>query len=423
MRLILFLLPLLALACTKNNQNTPAEPNFTPVLTSSTDAIVWQGLDHTWIYNHRWGRLGSGFVYFDPSLELDSYPVHASPLIDYPTTAGWTYMATAGAGTGKDIGAHLAYGTRITPPAGVQFASMTAHKRLAGPEGEIQTWTWTVSSPLPANMENTETVAALLNGFWLERAGSEAKKPFHFAVSIGTPTVASGSLSVDVSVELGLDCDSPECQGCFADPTSPRSDDFLYDFYVDILVAAGPSTDLAVEAFQGPGADEPWDGPPAKESDGACLTEGSNGCFEYFVECGDQRLAQHTELAPDAGTQAAQVAVVAGNSGTIGIRGVELTLDDTHHMMALRASVTDVVWQSGATATFQHGVRFQNWGQDMNLNGQDVDPLSATAFGTDGAYTGNLQLVQLGFSSATQSGVEIDATIITEASQQLLVVP
>lgn len=414
----MMLLAGLATACTVG-ESLPPEPDFTPRLTTSSTAIIWHGVDHSWLYNHRWGRLGSGFVYVDPSLEADSYPVDESPTVEIPTQAGWTYMGTAGAGTGADMGAHRSSGTRVTAAGDARFASMTVHRRIRGREGATASESWSVTVDLPPALQGAEVLEAILNGFWLESVGDEAKQPERFALSVDPPVVSGNELSVNVSAQLGVDCDTPECNGCTASPFSDASNQFVYDLYVDVLVIAGPSSAVAAQRFDGANSSETWDGPPATEGTQPCLTDGADGCLDYWVECGDPRLDEYAELPADAGSRQVQASVPADMTGTVGFTGFEFILDHAHHMIALNVTTSNVLWQN--ELTLQQTVRFQNWRHDMNLTGQDIDPRSATAFGTEGAFAGSAQLMKLGFAEATFYEEGVEATIITQASQAVIV--
>jgi hypothetical protein len=152
------------------------------MLTASSDAILWRGVDHAWTYNHRWGRLGSGFVRVHPEQVSDAWPLQADTFTALHEGPTWTYMGTAGAGAGIDFGDHQASGTRLTAPhEGVHFASTTAHTRLEGAEGKPAGSGWTVSVSLPeaqaADLDAGGELAVVLNGYWLQSVGDEAKQP------------------------------------------------------------------------------------------------------------------------------------------------------------------------------------------------------------------------------------------------------
>lgn len=395
-------------------------PVFEPVLTAHESIVLWQGFSHDWTYNHRWGRLGSGFVYVDPSLDPAGYPLDVGDvMITLPDTAQWTYMGTAGAGTGKDNGVHHAWGTVIDGSAGLALASTTAAVRVEGSEGAVATGRVALDLPLPAGFAGLDDAVVLLNGVWLRAAGDEAKQPFHFAVRVGDGEVHDGSLAVEVGVELGLDCDTPECVGCAAKPTEAQDLDIVYDVYVALAVLGG---EVGLDRVASEPVSASWEGPPRTEGEDACLSESDlfPTCLDYWVSCGDPTLVAYEELDPAVGVRTAELAPVAGfDHGTVGLTGITLDLDHAHHMVGFTAGVADVSW--GDTVRVETDVRFQNWRQGMNVTGQDYDVLSATAFGTAGSYEGALELGVLGLPAAPGATVGIDESILTLVTQQLLV--
>ena len=400
------------------------EPDFTPQLVVSDDAYLWQGLTHDWLYNHRWGRLGSGFVHTDPALDPAAYPLHGEvwePQI--PTGSAWTYMGSAGAGTGKDIGTHIGRGVHISSPD-LQFASLTAHQRIRGAEGtpnELDDWV--VSAELPEGWADAEDLTVVLNGFWLQAVNEEAKQPQRFALQVGEATLSGGSVEVPVSVEFTADCDTPECTGCFTDSTSPVSDDLQVDLFVGLLFIAGADAAFDAERFDGPRTAAHWEGPLERGGEEACLGEGDRGdCMTYWVDCGDPVLADYEELPDDAGRDAvAHTMTAARPTGTVGITGLEFTLDAAHHMVAFDASATDVAWDDATGhLDLQQNLRFQNWRHDMNILGQDADVLSLTSYGVEGSFEGSMQWAALGFADATLADATQEATIITEVTQLVI---
>ncbi len=414
-----------ALACASE---LPPEPDFSPELRSSDEAVLWQGLDHAWTYNHRWGRLGSGFVRIHPEQSADAWPVEESPLSHLPGGPVWTYMGTAGAGTGLDIGQHRATGLRLEDPAGdVQFSSTTAHRRLTGSEGQLLESPLSLSLDLPESQrvlaeEDGAEVAVLLNGFWLKSVGDEAKKPVFFELSVGEAEVVSGALEVTVDLSLAADCDTPECMGCTAKPFSQPSEELAYDVWVDLVVVVGADGDFATTRHRGPDSQSDWDGPPSREGTEACLEETMRQeCWDYWIDCGEERLAEYASMSPGAGREPLRVDVPDGlGVGVLGLSGLSLSLDEAHHMVSLEVG-TGPVSQDGNELSAEPVLRFQNWSPAMNTRGRDADVRASTAFGTEGAFAGRVDLVALGFRDVVLTPVEIDETVITEASQQVLV--
>jgi hypothetical protein len=384
------LLPLALLACTDDRPTVWPET----VAHEVDHAWVWRGFRHDWLYNHRWSQLGSGVFVDDP----DRPPYSVPPHFDGPDAPAWGYLATAGAGTGRDVGAHVGAATRIEAD-GARFVALTRGFELRGVEGERTTETIRVKVP-GDGLTALGVREALLDGFWLAAGHSEAKSPEALSIHVDRPIVEDGELVVDVHVALELDCDTPECNGCSVGPeVNGWQTRFHYFVTLSLLVVAGDEGDVEATRFDGPDAMAAWEGPPSVGDDG-CLAPGEHeGCFTYRLTCGDDRLADFAALADDVGR-----ATVAAPGGAlpvraVGITGVELDLDEAHHMQALALSAGPL----SDDGTFEQDVRFANWRHDMNRLGVDVDVRASTAFGTAGAYEGRLSYTALGFRDGARA--------------------
>lgn len=406
----------------------PARPDgaaeFAPRLVETDEAVIWQGFSHSWVFNHRWGRLGSGFVATDPSLGVETYPVSPAAWEDELPISGWTYMASAGAGTGLDMATHRARGAMLSD-APVRTATLTAHTNLRGEEGRLTLVApWGVEARLPDSWEGAENVAVVLNGFWLTASGDEAKQPYRFMLDVGEAVVAGRQLSVEVNVAVGFDCDTPECKGCSASALSRRSDEFEYDLHIALVVISGTEADFRHRRFQGPAVDEAWDGPPATGEADACLAERRRGrCAEYRLKCGDGRLEEYEPLEKYAGRTLVEAPPGPPRwRSTIAITSIDLRLDEPHHMLALDLLADDLRWdEESGRLSFRQDLRFENWRHGMSQAGRALDARAVTTFGTAGWYTGTLGYARLDFSRASLRPQEIDERIVTARGQTVVV--
>lgn len=180
------------------------------------NAVIWQGFDHEWEYNHRANRLGS---YVTPADD-------AGAEIDR-----WTVGHTAASGSGPDTATFSDYYTSLAA-AGVWLTTATVRLDFDGPDTVPIIETARPSIPLPDEMQDRDKYAVLLNGFDLI-SDSDADKLIEFWLGIDSqPTDGSGGTAdVELSGRITGDCSTPEC----------GDDRTKFTLYVHLLLLAGDS--------------------------------------------------------------------------------------------------------------------------------------------------------------------------------------
>lgn len=386
----------LSVACGMPSVDRP-DPDHEAVVQEMDVAQVWRGFEHEWTYNHRWNEIGGGLYALSPDRPDLSLP-YSAPSTEEPE---WAYLAIARAGTGRDRALHTAHGDRLDAD-GARFLAVSQAFDLHGREGQREVYTLSVTAPVDADFADRDLHEVVLDGFWLRAVDEEAKKPSHFAIDVGRPQVGEDGLVWPVTVELELDCDTPECKGCSFGPApgspSTKTD---YDLFLSFLVVGGESDTFASARFDGPETDSPWQGPAAYVD---CLFESPYAdCWEYGLACDDGYLSIFDMLDPEAGrtevTAHPRVPASWRDTMAVGLVGLELTLDAPHHTLALELSATDV-HDDDDGVVFTQNVRFENWRHGMNTEGQELDQLAFTAFGTSGSFSGRLRYAALAFPEA-----------------------
>ena len=163
---------------------------------SSSAAVLWQGFNHAWAYNHRLNRFGS---YVRCDAEGDGHR----------TVIGHT----AASGTGGDV-AHFSDLVTILDAPGVAFQEGTAEATVECPRAVTTPFRIKVDRlDLAPEMVGKERYTVLLNGFDLF-ALRHADKLIAFELEVSEPTVTASERTIRFHVfgQLCFDCRTAECQ-------------------------------------------------------------------------------------------------------------------------------------------------------------------------------------------------------------------
>ncbi|MFZ5479326.1 MAG: hypothetical protein ACOZNI_21350 [Myxococcota bacterium] len=179
-------------------------------------AVVWNGFDQAWGYNHRLNAFGD---YVGP-VECDGDDCHAE------------LVHSAASGSGSDTARWTTRHTRVHAP-GASFVQGATRFSVEGTEGETQRLL--AREPFPLDGAAGTVVLA----GWDVWATGDAERLRALAVGVGE--VEDGAF--DVQLTFGTDCDSVECDGGDPGDTSVR-----YEVVVAWLAVAGD--DLSVTAAE-----------------------------------------------------------------------------------------------------------------------------------------------------------------------------
>ncbi len=186
-----------------------------PMLAQEDIAVIWQGFEHAWTYNHRLNRLGD---YIDQS-EFDGYPHRVK------------HFHTGATGLGKDIASFQSYYS-VVKAKGIGVQSGAVEFKLTGKENKLVTDKITVEIKAEKGLQNKDNVTALFNGFdFISEDGADKLKMFKvdFSDPIYDPT--SQKLQFDIQVSVILNCASLECHRF--------KQKFDYDLSIHYLLIAG----------------------------------------------------------------------------------------------------------------------------------------------------------------------------------------
>ncbi len=152
----------------------------------SDTAIVWQGFEHYWTYNHRWNRMGDYYLQ-QPEKTVN---IHSS--------------AT---GTGPDIGRYTSHYLKISTPD-LWYHSDTVSLSLKGKEKQqIVNGKW-VEIPIP-DFDKEMSFTAFLNGFDM-KANVNADKLEFFSLEIDS-IVLKPSVRIHIKAAIDFNCQTLEC--------------------------------------------------------------------------------------------------------------------------------------------------------------------------------------------------------------------
>lgn len=160
------------------------------------NAVIWQGFDHEWQYNHRANRLGS---YVSPA-------GNAGAEINQ-----WTIGHTAASGSGPDTATFSDYYTTLAA-AGIWVTTAEVRLDFDGRDTETLTETVTASIPLTDEMQDRDEYLAVLNGFDLVSDGDADKLiEFHLQIDSQPSDGSGGTADFNLTGRIKGDCSTPEC--------------------------------------------------------------------------------------------------------------------------------------------------------------------------------------------------------------------
>lgn len=170
-------------------------------------AVIWQGFEHHWNYNHRWNRVGS---WIEP---LDGECVGPVP---EGSRCTFDRVHSFASGTGPDeVRAVGAWQEVRAPGVGFRSAADLEHS-VQGvdfePVSEQRTVVIDVSDE--PGLQDRARYGALLAGWDLLDAGEGARKPMSFGITIlGEPqySPADQSVTIDWQLDLNQGCTTLEC--------------------------------------------------------------------------------------------------------------------------------------------------------------------------------------------------------------------
>jgi hypothetical protein len=158
-------------------------------------AILWQGYQHQWEYNHRVNRLGSYVAH--PDGEQAAVVGH-----------------TAASGTGGDMAHFTDFCLSLRAVEGAAFQAGAEETVVECQRGDLTPFVICIDDlDLAPEMQGREVYAAVLNGFDL-CALQHAEKIVTFDVDVTEPTIYAGGTKARFYIvgHLRFDCGSPECQ-------------------------------------------------------------------------------------------------------------------------------------------------------------------------------------------------------------------
>lgn len=246
-------------------------------------AVIWNGFDHEWSYNHRLARLGDyvGAVRCS-DLGCEAQSVH-----------------TGATGSGSDAGTYTSRLTAVSAPrVGFLQGATTLHVESRRGEGEVFRRVATVELPAHGLLTGREQLEVVLGGFDL-RSLADPDKLAALSVHLGRPQYASDGSTVRFEVETSgqVDCDSIEC------------DRFERGYAYDLTVAwtLVAADDEIVTTYHQVGNEYQWRrrGPGAQIPSEDAI-QGASGAFP---------------------------------AAFVGLRGFSIRLDDDHHLRRWAISV------------------------------------------------------------------------------------
>jgi hypothetical protein len=194
---------------------------FGPAEAAEAPGILWRGVEQTWGYNHRVGRIGSW--------------------VDSEMDAEGNCVAQLGHGAASGTGPDRAEIRTEFTVLGDQVRSQSTVVALVlhGREGElIEVNAW-VDSPFEAGTLDGLPVA-VLGGFDLQAQGRADKLQ---ALEIHLDQVEEGRHGVQLRASLMGDCDSPECE--------PREEKVSYVLRVHVTwLALGEDSNVSSQRFE-----------------------------------------------------------------------------------------------------------------------------------------------------------------------------
>lgn len=170
---------------------------------TSNATIIWQGFYHDWNYNHRVNRLGDWW----------------QPIIKGGNNFNAVFNHSAATGSGSDVLNYTTYFTYLKSDMITSFSSVVSAV-VQGREATTTTKIITVKGILPENMRKYSNHTVLLNGFDMYcralgdknlKGSGNADKLSHLLIDVNNIKIDGNEFQFDLSIQLGADCDSPEC--------------------------------------------------------------------------------------------------------------------------------------------------------------------------------------------------------------------
>lgn len=165
---------------------------------ASRSAVIWQGFQHDWTYNHRLNRFGS-------------YVLQAEAL---PDTDRPVAVHTAASGTGGDSADFSEYVTWVQDAKGVAFQAGVAETVVECQRGDPEPFVIRIDNlDLAPELQHRDTLTVVINGFDVI-ATEHAEKLMTMDVEVSEPVAIADGTRVRFQIFGGLcfDCRSPECQ-------------------------------------------------------------------------------------------------------------------------------------------------------------------------------------------------------------------
>jgi hypothetical protein len=165
---------------------------------ASHSAVIWQGYQHQWEYNHRVNRFGS-------YVRRKSCP---------DGTARTVVGHTAASGTGNDTAHFCEYVTEVRSAEGVAFQAGCSETVVECQRGDLTPFVIRIDDlELAPEMRGRDTYTVVLNGFDLY-ALEHSDKIVTFDVEVTEPLIYADGTKARFYIvgHLCFDCRSPECQ-------------------------------------------------------------------------------------------------------------------------------------------------------------------------------------------------------------------
>lgn len=167
---------------------------------SGKTAAIWRGFDHKWWFNHRANRYGS-FV---------------QNRFNHDGTCMATAVHAAASGSARDVARFRTYYTEVKRSEGIAFQSGVCPMAVLTIEEQPVVFKILIEVELPADMQNADTYAVVLNGFDLWAIGETQKL---MTLALGVEYMDPQLVDVDGKQHLQFvlsgafrgDCSSPEC--------------------------------------------------------------------------------------------------------------------------------------------------------------------------------------------------------------------
>lgn len=353
---------------------------------TSNATLIWQGFYHDWNYNHRVSRLGDWW----------------QPLTNENNTFKAVFNHTAASGSGSDILNYTTYFTYLKSNMINTFSSVV-NVVVQGREATTITKVITVKGVLPESMRRNNNFTVLLNGFDIIsrslgdkdlKGSGNSDKLAHLLLDVNNIKITGNEFQFDVTIQLGADCDSPECVNF----TPGDNEWFDYQMAVAYQVIA--------------------------YNNGVHVTDKKiNQSYKWYKPMKSRPDIDPNEIFRDR--KALNNNTIHGvggyNIGIPAIRSIEIDLPkgeggllrkrlETPHLLNLDIAITDFSYNSAnGICVFDADLFFKNWKPNMPL----------LSYGNNGSANINLglKLIQLNDNNAMIETQAVKGTINWETTQ------